>query len=319
MIAKYRSETAPPIAEPVPSSEERKLAFVCLPTPLLKKAPIRYRDEALDIGLSVFEFALAATCAALARAKLVGTRQAAASRRGRSAGINFKWPTDGVVVVETSIRELFRVAGLSRKLSNLDRLPQALRRLTEPLPKFASALSKWRKSPSGRIELHVRAEWFPPRRFDRVPWPLPTSGPTILTLFLFLFGADRRPETDISIEVEKLYRLLGIAAKRPAHAQRSLDRALKRVNQHLSELNCEGALDRAELPVEFHVVPILRGTRVQFRPEEVGEDRVAPSRLRAYFRALGADCDDRAEEPAPRNEGAEFYLDADGYPQRATK
>jgi hypothetical protein len=298
-------EPAPVPAAPVPNSKpERVLCFVCLPNKLLKRPPIRYRDEGSKVGLLPFEFVIGATCAGLARAKLVALRHAEAFaaagkairrlRHGKkamwkfgqegftSAGLGvydntknaFEY-TGATIKLELSQRELFRAAGLSRKARNLARLPAALSRLTKPVPGFAPVLQNWELLPSGRIRLEVDNRWVPRSHFGRVPWPPPANGPAVLAFYLFAFGTDMRPDSRTSIDIEILYRLLGIPLTCSAHTARSLNRALDHVNEHLKGLNAEGALDKHELPHMFEILPIANGTRVHIRPvvAEIGVER----------------------------------------------
>jgi hypothetical protein len=279
------------------ANPHHRLEYVCLARGFATHPPIRHRGDKSDADLSLFEFVIAATCAGLARAKLAEARHQHALRAGREAlqrerpqasrdmsfrmgRVSYQFMLAGKVgyeegrrafdhnadgesfLVEISSRALLRVAGLSWNSHNRARLGSALRRLTKPIAKFPPVLWRWPKAPNGHLRLLVDGWWVPRRRYARVPWPPPTSGPTVLALYVFLAGADLRGEA--SIQTETLYRRLGIPMSIPAHAQRALDRALALVNKQLDKLNKNGKLDELKLPTTFEIVPMAGGTKVHF-------------------------------------------------------
>jgi hypothetical protein len=255
----------------VPKSEARpKLApdFVCLPQAVLKSPPIRHRGA--EQGLSALESCLVGALTVLARAELKQHRHAYALRTGKeyiksfrekgkghyandvfSAPENFQahgWEgySRGVdkfnqrrshpdYPVVASAKALLGLAGLSTNGKNQALVPAALRRLAQPIGKFPPVLRHFEKLRGGKFQLVVNSWWAPTKRFALVPWPPPTKGTstTTLALYLFLFGADLRPESKINIALGRLYRQLGIP---PAHAKRSLYLALACVNEHLAAL-----------------------------------------------------------------------------------
>ncbi len=283
--------------KPKGDTQGNKVAFVCIPRELAIKPPIRHRGADADDGLSVFEFVVAATCASLARAGLnrirheyaLGIGKEAITRERRQAskdlqtiigGVSYQFKlagTDGYLqgqnafddavrgecfTVELSVPDFFRTAGLARNSRSTALLPSTLDRLTSKIGSFSPILRQWTKTRNGRLRLKVEGEWVPKRRFARAAWPLPTSGATVLALYLFLSSTDQRSE--VSIKTENLYRLLGIPLNRPAHAERALDRALLLVNRHLECLNQDGLLDECELPAKYVVQPSRDGDRLCF-------------------------------------------------------
>jgi hypothetical protein len=167
---------------------------------------------------------------------------------------------------EVAASVLMRTAGLSRGGRSLARLPAILQRLQVGVRvdrrTMPAVLVGFESLERGRFRLSVAPAWFP-KRFDRVPLPVPTSGANVLALFLFLFGADRRPDTETSIRFKTLCERIGIPISRPAHATRSLDRALEQVNRHLRTLRAE--LDAMDLPAAFKIEPAY-GQRIRFVP-----------------------------------------------------
>jgi hypothetical protein len=291
MQAKAQSKQKMKVARP---------AFVCIPRQLTTLPPIRHRSELADAALSVSEFAVAASCMALARKELSMERHDHALRAGKKAidekrekpiahldvwsareqfdlaggeaylRAHFEFGrtrSEKEVRIECTRSTLLKLAGLSRNERNARKLPNALRRLMQPAGGFPPLiLSGGTTNASGKLDLRINGRWIPSRRFARVPWPAPTKGPTLLALYLFLFGADLRGQTSISTEV--LYRRLGIPLSKPAHAQRALDRALDLVNKHLRQLNKDGKLDEFKFPTAFKIAPIEDGSRLRFQAAE---------------------------------------------------
>ena len=204
------------------------------------------------------------------------------------------------ITMEASKRALFRAAGLSRNSKSVARFAAAMKRLTRPVGNFPPVVRRWSTSTGGKVRLELDPYWIPRLRFRRVPWPPPTTGPTVLALYLFAFGTDLRPDHRSSVETETLYRRLGIPLSRPAHAERSLDRALAGVNKHLLRLNETGALSAMELPVAFEIEPLDRGARIHLRPifetqvhKSSGFDEIDCERAR---RRLGLAPDEAVDE-----------------------
>ena len=284
-----------------------KFTFVCIPRQLVIRPPIRHRGAPDDDGLSVFEFVVAATCVRLARAELNNFRHKYALSIGKKAinrerrhaskdlqtkigGVSYQFKlagTDGYLqgqqafddamrgecfAVELSAHEFFRASGLARNGRSTARLPSTFERLTMGAGTFGPVLRQWTKTRHGRLRLEVEGKWVPKLRFARVAWPLPTSGATVLALYLFLSSTDQRSE--VSIKTENLYRFLGIPLNRPAHAERALDRALLLVNRHLERLNQDGLLDECELPTKYVVLPIQDGHRLCFVAHKGGAHRI---------------------------------------------
>ena len=125
----------------------------------------------------------------------------------------------------------------------------------------------------------MNKNWLPTRAFERVPWPPPARS-TTLALFLFLFGADLRPESTTDIARAQLYRLVGTYPGRPSHRARDLERALAGVNSHLVGLG--PGLAKLGCPTRFKMV-------------ESGEDRVRFVAHEAEFR----DGDEDGEDARP--------------------
>jgi hypothetical protein len=146
---------------------------------------------------------------------------------------------DKLVDVEVTRANLLRAMAVPRKGANYAALPAALQRLTQPVDKFPPPLERWDALPDGRLHLHVHPFWVPEDCYELAPSPLPTSGPTVLALYLFCLGADTRPGSDTTIAVEALCKLIGIPA---AHARRALTQALQMLNRHLGLLGVGGRL-----------------------------------------------------------------------------
>jgi hypothetical protein len=108
----------------------------------------------------------------------------------------------------------------------------ALDRLTCEVRNFPPVLARWDQPGNERLKLIVRHEWLALPRYGRVPLPLPTSGPVVLALHLFLAVIDPRPRGATSIAAKALYERLGIRTARPAHDERALRHALACVNEH---------------------------------------------------------------------------------------
>ena len=286
------------MTKPNSNTHGKKIAFVCIPRELAIKPPIRHRGALADGGLSVFEFVVAATCATLARAGLNNIRHEYALSVGKKAikrerlqaskdlqtkigGVSYQFKLAGMdgyregreafagavqgecLVVELSVQAFFRRSGLARNSRSTALLPSTFDRLTMGTGSFGPVLRQWTKIRNGQLCLHINEEWLPQRRFARVPWPLPTSGATVLALYLFLSSTDQRSE--VSIKTENLYSLLGIPLNRPAHAQRALDRALVSVNLHLKFLNRDRSLEECELPTKYVIQPLRDRDRLCFR------------------------------------------------------
>jgi hypothetical protein len=274
--------------QPRPSKPQRKAKpqwnKAYLVPQLLKHPPVTHRGDPPEAGLEPFELVLGGTAVMLARIKIgqwrevymskavqrafggarskmkpEKTNRALFQRIGREtrrkARKSFPWPTTAIKI-EVSRRELFRVAGLSRKAANLSRLPAALDRLTQPTTKNLPPLLRTHgEADDGYLRLEVNPQWVPRSRYDCVPWP-PPAAPTVLALYLFIFGTDQSHNT--TIRLENLYQRLGIPAR---HARRALDRALRLVNDHLAWLNKQGMLSK-EKPNRFEFVLTRDGKRV---------------------------------------------------------
>ena len=217
---------------PQPQAAPKPRASAAFDQKVLKSPPIRHLGERTDFGLSAFEFALAGAATILAR-------QARYS------------------VIVISKRKLLRTAGRAWNDTNQRNIDPALERLTKPMDGFGPVLRGPTKAAnSKKLRLAVNKYWLPQRMFDRVPWPPPAHS-TTLALYLFLFGADLRPESKTNISRVNLYRLLGTNPSTPTHRARDLKRALDGVNAHLARL----------------------GYATLFEMEESGPDRVRFSKL----------------------------------------
>ena len=335
MIERFRPRFPPPA--PAPRRKAKPLTFVCLPNAILRHPPIRHRGALPEVGLSALEFAIAGACISLARAKLATARHEYALRVGKGAirasrdkplrnldmmsareqfeavgsgnyeRGRFRFSrehNDKEFSVQCSPGALLRLAGLTPNGKNYARVTMALRRLTRTVGKFAPVLKRWERAPDGKLHLHVEGRWVPRQRFARVPWPAPTAGAGVLALYLFLHGADLRRNTTTSIGVVSLYRKLGIPLAWPAHSQRTLDRALDQVNEHLRRLNENGRLDEFGLPAAFEIVTVDDGDRLRFRKsdrapdwgeDDEGNDEVERERQKQARRAAPA----RREQSQP--------------------
>ena len=80
-IERYRPREAPAPAKAKPKARQ---PFVCLWRQVLTHPPIRHRRAPVDAGLSIMEFVIAATCAALARDTRSKARHEAAFRTGKT-------------------------------------------------------------------------------------------------------------------------------------------------------------------------------------------------------------------------------------------
>jgi hypothetical protein len=275
----------PPNPEAKPKSATTSIG---LPRAVLKSPPIRHRGA--EQGLNALEFCLVGALTVLARAELSKRRHAYALGCGKDDITRFRGQrrrrdaraaelgepssselfemlgsggySRGVAkfrqqrrhpdyTIEASTKALLGLAGLSTNGKNQALVPAALRRLSQPFGKFPPVLRNWERLASGKFLLVVNSYWVP-TVFAKVPWPPPTKGTatTALALYLFLFGADLRPESKISITLARLYKQLGIP---PARAKRSLKLALACVNRHLAAL---------KQPI-FEMVPV-EGDRVKF-------------------------------------------------------
>jgi hypothetical protein len=275
--------------------------YIFLPNELVNHPPIRHRGENVEVGLSVYEFALAAACVFLARQNIASARHAHSWRKGRgtirrqrrnmanwhhlsSSPTDFikesasyaysdaklafdSAPNEKALTIEVSKTKLLRTANISRKGDNWARLEEALQRLTEPAGSFAPALRSWERLPTGKLRLNVDPKWVPQQEgyFTRVLWPLPTGGATILALYLFLsFLSAFKRERWTNISTEALHRRLGIPLSGSVHAERSLDRALAGVNAHYRRYRA--AATELEMPIHWRIAPVEDGTRLQFIP-----------------------------------------------------
>jgi hypothetical protein len=146
---------------------------------------------------------------------------------------------DKLVDVKVTRANLLRAMAVPRKGANYAALAAALQRLTQPIGRFPPALQRCDELPDGRLQLQVHPFWVPADCYEPAPSPLPTSGPTVLALYLFCLGADTRPGSDTTITVETLCTLIGIPA---AHARRALTQALQMLNRHLGLLGVGGRL-----------------------------------------------------------------------------
>jgi hypothetical protein len=321
MVERYRPHITPSQPAPAPApapapklsrnTNATQAVFVCLPNAVLKRPPIRHRDEPSDSGLSALEFAVAVACVTLARVDVVTASRkhallagkaamrlarkepirdrhvlsaseqfAAAGQDGYARGLTeFRQNApDEDYVVEVSMRKLFRKAGPQRTSRNATRLPGVLRRLTRPIGDFAPVLRRWKRLPSRKLRLVVNGAWVPRQKFGRVPWPPPLAGggATVLSLYLFVFGADLRPRSRTAIRVETLcYKKLGIPRSSPAHARRALDRALAAVNAHLRPLRT--ALAEFDIPAAFNIAETRGGRFVRFAKAKTKRDALRNS------------------------------------------
>lgn len=205
---------------------------------VLKFPPIRHLGDDTSVGLDAFEFALAGTITIWARQQ---QRQ----------------DTGEVVVIRVSARQLLRWAGRAWNSNNQNMVRTALERLKLSIGQFPPVLFDWNRPElsqtqrTAKLRLVVNKGWLPKKAFDRVPWP-PPARPTTLTLYLFLFGCDVRPEVKTDISFDRLYHVLGIVGS-PSHARRALEQALKGVNAHLARLADRGQLGR-DFPTRFKLV-----------------------------------------------------------------
>jgi hypothetical protein len=298
MIERYRAALAEKADQAKATrTKSNTPQYIFLPNALLEHPPIRHRDQEPDSGFSVYEFAIAAACAFLARQNLASVRHVHSLRKGNEAirrqrqnAANWHHisnsptdfiketgsfayadasrafdtaPSEKTLRLDVTKTKLLRIASVSRKGDNWGRLEDALRRLTEPAGSFAPSLRGWERLPNGKLRLNVHPNWVPQGQYTRVLWPLPTSGPTILALYLFLSfiaGFERRRSTNISTEA--LYRRVGIPLSRPAHAERSLNRALVLVNAHYRRHSA--AVAELEMPRGWKLAPVGDGTSVHF-------------------------------------------------------
>lgn len=277
--------------------ESDRAAFACIWRRVLHNPPITHRNATNNRGrLTVLEFAVAVAAATRARAELSKMRHQAALAAGKKAirrerrlvradefgrlkiaGVSYQFKLAGsdgymqgaeafnssrfTVSIRLSRSELLRAAGLARNGKNNARLTAALRRLTRPVQvgtaKIKGPLESWTVD-GPKLRLAVRSMWLPTRHFACVPMPLPTRGSVTLALYLFLFGADLRPDLDTAIRFDRLAQRVGIPLDRPAHAVRSIKAALKRVNAHLAALATHD-----EAPAGFELLPVDDGARVR--------------------------------------------------------
>ena len=100
-----------------------------------------------------------------------------------------------------------------------------------------------------------------------------------------------------------------------AHARRSLDRALDRVDAHLAGLNANGALDRAELPAAFEIVPLRNGRRLRFvvrddraEREEEREDAERRARSDEMYPTARSERTEAEREEAERRASVRAWL-----------
>lgn len=264
-----RQPRATPRPPPAESADKPKspAEFVNLGREILSHPPLRHRGDRPEAGLSVYEFCLGMGAILLALTDRAAEQHRSAIRTGKRAmarkrsseqpvyDMDFGSPREQFEVegnagfdrgrrrfqddnrdrhwrFETSRSELLRYAGLNRKAEYIRRVYDALDRLTQPCG-YPSVLFRWRKRDDQRLELTVGNEWLWWRkRFNRVRLPLPTSGPVVLALYLFLSMIDPTPSSHTSISAKKLYAQLGIRRGRPAHDERALRYALERVNKH---------------------------------------------------------------------------------------
>jgi hypothetical protein len=271
-----------PKAKRVPTPKPKStFDFAFVAREILLRPPLRHRGEPPEAGLSVFDFCIGVAATILARraraakahhAGLRAGKRAMTAKRNQEQPVHNKaesspyeqfdyagnagfetgraryfkdhahlnWP------IETSRAELLRCAALDRKSANNLRVSGALDRLTSAAGDFSSVLARW-DSGGERLKLVVRNEWLELQRYRSVPLPLPTSGPVVLALYLFLIAIapvratitnpiPRRPSRTISIASESLYGRLGIRTGRPAHDERALRTALALVNEHRRKL-----------------------------------------------------------------------------------
>jgi hypothetical protein len=163
-------------------------------------------------------------------------------------------PPAGIEVL-TSQHRLLRTAGLqvAKLLAALDRLLRPLDGAHYPR---APLLREWQRTKDG-LRLLVDGEWLEPP-FRKVPLPLPTSGASVLALYLFVFAI--RPWRDYRCTTAgDFYRLcerLGLPVSGgKTLASRSIARACAGVNAHLHKLGKPGlvALARAGVDAPHHV------------------------------------------------------------------
>jgi hypothetical protein len=170
------------------------------------------------------------------------------------------------------------------------------------VPSLPPLLKDYRTEPNGKLRLTVNVEWLPRGNFTKVPWPPPKGGPHVLALYLFLFACnheyryfdsqDYDPRKS-SISLAGLYRRLGITEPRPAHALRTLRRALKCVNTHLARQVVE--LTAKSMPTGF-TMEAVAGGHVAFYPSgEVVAKSIEAARERHTFKKW-------LEEREPANE-----------------
>jgi hypothetical protein len=276
---------------------------------VLKDPPIRHRGDAPGVGLSVFEFVIAATLSHLARKRVEQTRRETAwaagkaamdkarnscsfksrvkrndaerpasfrgrgSRAYRDSEEQFNRTYRSVFKVEVSSSSaLLKAAGFVLSRRNRSRIAQTLELVSRPVchggRKLPPVLRGWR-----RLRLSVVGGfWIPPKRFDKVPWPLPTrgGGTTTLALYLFLFGLDNRRDRHL-MRTDNLYRRIGIKARRPAHGERAFNRALAQVNAHLTKLKAETTFKIVRKQDGAYVDIVRAGRAVEAREAEASK------------------------------------------------
>ena len=277
--------------------ESDRAAFACIWRRVLHNPPITHRHATNNRGrLTVLEFAVAVAAATRARAERGKMKHQAALAAGKKAirrqrrharageynsfklaGVSYEFKLAGsagymqgeeafdssrfTVSIRLSRSELLRAAGLARNGKNNARLTAALQRLTRPVQvgtaKIKGPLESWTVD-GPKLRLAVRSTWLPTRHFACVPMPLPTRGSVTLALYLFLFGADLRPDRDTAIRFDRLAQRVGIPLDYPAHAVRSIKAALARVNAHLATLATHD-----EAPAGFKLLPVDDGARVR--------------------------------------------------------
>jgi hypothetical protein len=107
-------------------------------------------------------------------------------------------------------------------------------------------------------------------------WPILARRPTVPPRYRdWSTPPQHATNSRTSIDIEKLYQLLGIPLTCSSHTARALNRALDRVNKHLAAVHKNGVLEEYELPTMFDLVPVANGTRVHIRPivAEIGVER----------------------------------------------
>jgi hypothetical protein len=317
-----------PRVKPKPQTKPVPIYSVFGPL-LLKAPPIRHRNGPAVAGLLTFELVLGATVCLLARFKIDQFKKKESMVPGKLLFANMRrkptkktstkllrylgaqkykaalaaweWPIKGDIEFDVSRRALFRMAGLPRTVRNLDRLPEALKRLTQPTNKTLPPILVDYKMTDDKVLLTVDVRFAPPAgpgfQFYRMPWPLPASGPIVLALYLFAFGTDQRAGRG-RIEYGRLYKLLGIPKR---DARRALDRAVIAVNKHLERLNNKGLLDKEKLPTKIDLSPSPAGRFV--RIELSGAKYAAPVAKAAgcddkYLEARAAELEEAAAEDA---------------------